>query len=146
MSEAVVVQISPLLLSAKDDRTKREFAPHTGLSAVYIVLASLHFKQRVQAPSTNALKRLAHSVTRKEGGKGSVEKRAGGLLQAFCLFINQRRYDPEMSQLSAAEAKQQQLLRCDAVKFNGVSIFEAVSVSSSASPAATTKAAATAAG
>eukprot|EP00965_Chrysotila_dentata_P014461 479262-Pleurochrysis_carterae.AAC.1 len=70
VSEAVAVQISPLFLSAKDDQTKRAFAPHTGLSAVYIVLTSLYFNQRVQAPSTNALKRLANSVTGREGARG----------------------------------------------------------------------------
>eukprot|EP00965_Chrysotila_dentata_P162885 5379246-Pleurochrysis_carterae.AAC.1 len=53
------------------------------------------------------LKRLATFVTRKGGGKGYVEKTTGGLLQAFCVYISQCRYDPEMSQLSAAEAEQQ---------------------------------------
>eukprot|EP00965_Chrysotila_dentata_P064251 2128498-Pleurochrysis_carterae.AAC.1 len=60
LSEAVAVQVSQLLLSAKDAKRERAFAPHAGLPAVYILLASMYFRQRVPAPSTNALKRLAN--------------------------------------------------------------------------------------
>eukprot|EP00965_Chrysotila_dentata_P129581 4283895-Pleurochrysis_carterae.AAC.1 len=60
LSEAVAVQTSQLLLSAKDAERERAFAPHAGLPAAYILLASIHSKQRVPAPSTNALKRLAN--------------------------------------------------------------------------------------
>eukprot|EP00965_Chrysotila_dentata_P225381 6194717-Pleurochrysis_carterae.AAC.1 len=61
LSEAVAKQISQLFLSAKDSKREQAFAPHAGLPT------------RVPAPSTNALKRLANFVTRKRGGKGSVE-------------------------------------------------------------------------
>eukprot|EP00965_Chrysotila_dentata_P135044 4466120-Pleurochrysis_carterae.AAC.2 len=94
LSEAVAVQISQLVLSAKDARGERAFEPHAGLTAVYILLASIYYKQRVPAPCANALKRLANFVTRNGEGKGSVQKRAGGLLKAFRVSINQRRYDP----------------------------------------------------
>eukprot|EP00965_Chrysotila_dentata_P196674 6177729-Pleurochrysis_carterae.AAC.1 len=114
VSEAVVGQISPLLLSAKDDQPKRAFAPHSGLSDVYIVLASLYFQQRVQAPSTNALKRRANFVSDQEGREQGVcgeesWRPASGFL---CIHINQRRHDPEMSQLSAAEAAAAAALGC----------------------------------
>eukprot|EP00965_Chrysotila_dentata_P002724 88587-Pleurochrysis_carterae.AAC.1 len=60
LSEAVAVQISQLFLSAKDAKRERVFAPLAGMPAVYILLASIYFRQRVPAPSTNALKRLAN--------------------------------------------------------------------------------------
>eukprot|EP00965_Chrysotila_dentata_P022630 749703-Pleurochrysis_carterae.AAC.2 len=56
LSEAVVLQL------------RRTLAFY---QAVYAILASLHFKERVQpAPSTSALKRLANYLPRKERGKG----------------------------------------------------------------------------
>eukprot|EP00965_Chrysotila_dentata_P082308 2716686-Pleurochrysis_carterae.AAC.1 len=70
LSEAAAVQISQLLLGAKAANRERAFAPHAGsMPAVYILHASIYFKQRVPARSTNALKRLANFVTRKGGGK-----------------------------------------------------------------------------
>eukprot|EP00965_Chrysotila_dentata_P124146 4103250-Pleurochrysis_carterae.AAC.2 len=68
----------PLFLSAKDARAKHAFAPHTGLQAVHALFASIYFKQRVPAPSTYALKRLANSLTRKGVGKMYVEQRGQG--------------------------------------------------------------------
>eukprot|EP00965_Chrysotila_dentata_P194306 6176300-Pleurochrysis_carterae.AAC.1 len=67
-------KLGSLFLSAKDARAKHAFAPHIGLQAVYAPLASIHFKQRVPAPSTYALKCLVNSLTRKGGGKMFVDK------------------------------------------------------------------------
>eukprot|EP00965_Chrysotila_dentata_P143236 4733081-Pleurochrysis_carterae.AAC.1 len=98
LREAVAVQTGQLFLIAKDARAKHVFAPHTGFQAVYALLASiLYFKQRVPAPSTYALKHLANALTRKGGGKMFVDKRGSGLLEAFRVSINQRRYDTKLS-------------------------------------------------
>eukprot|EP00965_Chrysotila_dentata_P237995 6202229-Pleurochrysis_carterae.AAC.1 len=94
-SKAVAVQVGQLFLSANDARAKNAFAPDTGLQAVYLytLLAST---QRVRAPSTYALKRLANSFTRKGKGKMSMDKRGSGLLETFCVSIDQRRYDANL--------------------------------------------------
>eukprot|EP00965_Chrysotila_dentata_P004020 130724-Pleurochrysis_carterae.AAC.1 len=119
----------------KNAKRERAFAPHPGLPAVYILFASIYFRQRVPAPSTNVLKHLANFVTRKGGGKGSVQKKAGSLLEAFRVSINQRRSDPQLSGLTAAEAKQQLLPSWDAIAFES-SIFEEIAVSLSMSSSA----------
>eukprot|EP00965_Chrysotila_dentata_P005749 189761-Pleurochrysis_carterae.AAC.1 len=47
------------------------------------------------------------------------------------MAINQRRYNATLAQLSAAEAEQQQLLRWDAVGFNGLTFSSYFTSSSS---------------
>eukprot|EP00965_Chrysotila_dentata_P084848 2800688-Pleurochrysis_carterae.AAC.11 len=124
IADAVAVQISQLLLNAKNAATRRALAPHFGLGAVYIVLASLYFKSRMPAPSKESLRRLLNVLTRK-----AAEKRAAGLIESFRIANNQRRYIPEFASLTAVQAEQQLLLRWDVVHF-GASIFEG-SISSS---------------
>eukprot|EP00965_Chrysotila_dentata_P255902 6212372-Pleurochrysis_carterae.AAC.2 len=51
--QAVAARVGQLFLSTKNACTKHAFAPHTGLQAVYaLILASIHFKQRLSASST----------------------------------------------------------------------------------------------
>eukprot|EP00965_Chrysotila_dentata_P260218 6213823-Pleurochrysis_carterae.AAC.6 len=79
-----------------------------------LVLASIHFKKRVPVSNIYALKRLAKSLTRKEGMR--------------CLWIRE-------VALTAAEAEQQLLLPWNAVPIE-MSIFEAILASSSSTAAA----------
>eukprot|EP00965_Chrysotila_dentata_P174131 5748464-Pleurochrysis_carterae.AAC.1 len=64
------------------------------------------------------MKQWANIVTRKEGGKEFIGRRAHGLLKSFRLAINQRRFDPELANLTAAEAEVKLLLQWNGVAIN----------------------------
>eukprot|EP00965_Chrysotila_dentata_P214002 6187973-Pleurochrysis_carterae.AAC.1 len=121
--EAVAVPIAQFTLNGKTSDTARSLAPHTGLSAVYIALASLYHKQRSPAPGKDDLKRLSNTLTRKEGGKGSVGRRANTSSGRLRVAVNQRRRDSDVASLSAIDAEKQLLMRWDGINFDG-SIFE----------------------
>eukprot|EP00965_Chrysotila_dentata_P119035 3935261-Pleurochrysis_carterae.AAC.1 len=140
ISDVVAVQICQLLLNAKDAATRRALAPHFGLGALHLLLASLYFKSRVPAPSKDSLRRISNILTRRAVGKGAVGKKAAGLVESFRMVINQRRYNPDFASLTAVQAEQQLLLLWDVVNFDA-SIFEG-SISSFSS----TEASATVAG
>eukprot|EP00965_Chrysotila_dentata_P019975 661463-Pleurochrysis_carterae.AAC.6 len=83
------------------------------MAAVYIALASLYHSQRVPQPSQQTLKRLPVALTRK-GKVGRMDgggKRTDGLIEDHRLCVNQRRFDPELSSLSADEAEGRLLIR-----------------------------------
>eukprot|EP00965_Chrysotila_dentata_P032706 1089812-Pleurochrysis_carterae.AAC.1 len=88
------------------------------MSAVYIVVASLHYKKRVENPTKNAVKRLGALLTRKGGAKGAVGARADGLVVQFRNLINQPRFDDELRRLSAVKADEKLLVRWDSILFS----------------------------
>eukprot|EP00965_Chrysotila_dentata_P015309 506553-Pleurochrysis_carterae.AAC.1 len=69
LSEAVAVQVCQLLLSGKDAKTQSMFAPHAGMPAVYVLLASLHLKKSVRAQQgrTQAFIKCLDKEGRAEG-------------------------------------------------------------------------------
>eukprot|EP00965_Chrysotila_dentata_P242128 6204703-Pleurochrysis_carterae.AAC.1 len=73
--------------------TRRLLGAHSGLTAPCIVLASLHFGQRVPIPHPNTMKRLWAVLTIRNAA------------------IKQRRYEPTSADLTAAEAERELLLR-----------------------------------
>eukprot|EP00965_Chrysotila_dentata_P053675 1780623-Pleurochrysis_carterae.AAC.1 len=81
----------------------------TGMSAVYIVVVSLHYKRRVDNPTENAVKCIGALLTRKEEAKGAVEARAGGQVVQFRNLKSQRQFDNELRGLSAVEAEERLL-------------------------------------
>eukprot|EP00965_Chrysotila_dentata_P189077 6173126-Pleurochrysis_carterae.AAC.1 len=85
LSEAVVVQ--RLFCGKEAEITSSLFGAHSGLTAA----------QRVPTPHPNTVKRLWAVLTRKAVSKGFGGKRAGGLLEAFRVAINQKRYEPRAS-------------------------------------------------
>eukprot|EP00965_Chrysotila_dentata_P243182 6205276-Pleurochrysis_carterae.AAC.2 len=72
-----------------------------------------------------------------------LDEKSSGLLEDFCVAINQRRHDAKLSCLTGApaEAVQQLLTPWDAVPFE-LSTFEAITVSSSSSSSSSSSAAA----
>eukprot|EP00965_Chrysotila_dentata_P009595 311842-Pleurochrysis_carterae.AAC.1 len=106
ITKAVAAQTCQLLLTVKDAAARRAFAPHSGLSAVYILLASHHFKVRVAAPCKDWLRRFSNIMTRKTVGKGAAGKRAGRLVESFCNAVNQHKYSADVASLTAVQAEQ----------------------------------------
>eukprot|EP00965_Chrysotila_dentata_P021639 717110-Pleurochrysis_carterae.AAC.1 len=113
VTEAVAVQIYELLTSQQLDRVNARASGYAVMPAVYTALASLHCNERVRQPSEQTLKRLAVAALRKGkvGRIGFGGKRAVGLVKDLRLCVNQRCFDPDLRDLSAAEAKIRLLFR-----------------------------------
>eukprot|EP00965_Chrysotila_dentata_P031789 1060213-Pleurochrysis_carterae.AAC.1 len=118
VSQAKAVQVYRLLCDAHADASR--VLSRTGLSAVYIVLASLHHFKRLANPSDNAVKRLGALLTRKGGAKGAVGARAGELVVQLRGLINQRGFDDDLKYLSTAEAAQRLLTKRNSIVFSGM--------------------------
>eukprot|EP00965_Chrysotila_dentata_P156274 5162671-Pleurochrysis_carterae.AAC.1 len=128
-SEAVaLVQVYKLALyNQQVDSANSRASMRTNMPAIYIELASLHHSQRVPHPSDSTLKGLPDALTRKGkvGRMGTGGKRAVGLLEDLRFCFNQRRSDPELKDLSAADAELRLLLRWDSMIPFSKTIFEA---------------------
>eukprot|EP00965_Chrysotila_dentata_P066473 2200854-Pleurochrysis_carterae.AAC.1 len=78
------------------------------------------------------MKRFSTLVVQKEGESESAGRKAPDLLEALRLAVNQRQFDLESCDMTAAGTKIKLIERCYGVAFSTTSIFEPItSVASS---------------
>eukprot|EP00965_Chrysotila_dentata_P202691 6181249-Pleurochrysis_carterae.AAC.1 len=110
-------------------------APHSGLGAGYILLASLQIKSRLSAPSKDALRGLSNTLTKREWGRGLREEELLALVEAFRISISQRQDSPGLASLTAVQDDQQLLLRWDLVSVEALILKATIASSASAGEA-----------
>ena len=93
VSKGVAVQICLLVL---DVTARAEEFKACNEGDVYVILASLHFGRRV-ARDAAAARQLCTTLNRKGIG------RKGGLIQQLRSDAKQRRFDPELAEMSHAD-------------------------------------------
>lgn len=113
LSEAVVLQIYWLVIKSTGGAAER--LARAGFKGLYIILASLKFGRRVNAPTSSAASRLRVTFDRRSTMPSHT---APGLALAFREAIKQRRYDSELCSLDHATASAHLLRRWDQCAFS----------------------------